>query len=512
MKTSFLRTNTGPTENRNYNKAPTKTEGLEVTPESEAENDDENNPDTEEMMRLRILNNMKRMGNIMSLKESIMNITKDQINQRYDLAKMKKLTHDKADANLINLPFVNPIFANECFNTYTLAATCNSILGLVTIFTSAVVYDLEYTESYKSNWNFWFQISFLNTLTTVLLTLSIIWRVNCELVLGKAEHIYSKRDTMITSKKLKRLVIEILLNVPHPIWFLRDYKINFFNDVVTEHYTHSINDLLSVFVLIRLYHSFRLLLLKSKFNTGRAHRVCKMNGVLSNRFWTLKCIIIAYPFRAVTCMLLIGILTGGYCLRILERPLGLGNSKIEFSDYSNAVWCVIITMTTVGFGEITPTTMLGRIIGTLACIWGVFVIALMVVGVNSFMELDSGQEKSFIIYQRLQFKQGFKLLAVNVLKSALKLKMMIRRNDDNENNRVPIQRSEYKRNIIAFQKARIQTEILYSLNTPERKIEDKINMCHSLGQRDLLSAQEIYKKLNELQMLAMEKAREKDGT
>lgn len=500
MKNSELKTNLGQTENRDSNKLFKSTQGYEDDPLS----DNHDKVDTEEIMRLRILENMKRVGQILSFKESVNNITKEHISQHYDRAKMKKLTHDKADTNLINLPLFNPILANECFNTYTLAATCNSILGQASIFTSAVIYDLEYTEFYNSNWNFWFQLSFFNTLTTVLLILSIIWRVNSELVLGKAEHIYSERDTMVTSNKLKRLILEILLNILHPIWFLRDYKINFYSDVVNENYTHSINDLLCVIVLVRLYHSFRLLLLNSKFNSGRAHRVCKMNGVLSNRFWIVKCIIIAHPFKAVICMLLIGIITGGYCLRILERPLGLGNSKIEFGDYSNAVWCIIITMTTVGFGEITPTTVLGRIVGTLACIWGVFVIALMVVGVKNFMELDSGQEKSFIIYQRLKFKQGFKLLAVNVLKSALKLKSILRKNN-NEDNQVSIQRSQYKRNIIAFQKARIQAEILYSLNTPERKLENKINMCHKLGQSELFRAQEIYKNLKEVQMLVLQK-------
>ncbi len=46
------------------------------------------------------------------------------------------------------------------------------------------------------------------------------------------------------------------------------------------------------------------------------------------------------------------------------------------------MWCVIITMTTVGFGDFVPKTQLGRVIAILACIWGNFLISLMVISLT----------------------------------------------------------------------------------------------------------------------------------
>jgi hypothetical protein len=43
---------------------------------------------------------------------------------------------------------------------------------------------------------------------------------------------------------------------------------------------------------------------------------------------------------------------------------------------------MIITMSTVGFGDFVPKTHLGRFFAILACIWGNFLISLMVISLT----------------------------------------------------------------------------------------------------------------------------------
>jgi hypothetical protein len=57
------------------------------------------------------------------------------------------------------------------------------------------------------------------------------------------------------------------------------------------------------------------------------------------------------------------------------------------------MWLIIITMTTVGFGEGYPSTHLGRFIGVMACIIGMLLISLMVVTLTLSAELNPQEAK-----------------------------------------------------------------------------------------------------------------------
>jgi len=50
----------------------------------------------------------------------------------------------------------------------------------------------------------------------------------------------------------------------------------------------------------------------------------------------------------------------------------------NFSNYGNVIWCIIITMGTVGYGDYYPTSYLGRIIAFIAAISGIILSSLLI--------------------------------------------------------------------------------------------------------------------------------------
>merc|ERR1711871_1082268 len=65
----------------------------------------------------------------------------------------------------------------------------------------------------------------------------------------------------------------------------------------------------------------------------------------------------------------------------------------HFGCYWNSIWNVVITMLTVGYGDYSPFTPLGRIFVMLACILTYGILTLMVSLINVALTFTSGQSK-----------------------------------------------------------------------------------------------------------------------
>ena len=91
--------------------------------------------------------------------------------------------------------------------------------------------------------------------------------------------------------------------------------------------------------------------------------------------------------------ILVSLLIGGFCLRVFEYPLS-DRSGQEWG-YSNSLWNVIVTMTTVGYGDFFPKTTMGRLVGIIICFWGVVVVSVFVVTLTNMLAFDPSEDKTY---------------------------------------------------------------------------------------------------------------------
>jgi hypothetical protein len=83
-----------------------------------------------------------------------------------------------------------------------------------------------------------------------------------------------------------------------------------------------------------------------------------------------------------------------YLLRIFELPYNFAVNTKDFETYFSAIWCVVMSVTAVGYGDTVPFTVFGRCLIMFAALWGTFIISLMIVSVGTIFALSTDEQKA----------------------------------------------------------------------------------------------------------------------
>jgi len=83
-------------------------------------------------------------------------------------------------------------------------------------------------------------------------------------------------------------------------------------------------------------------------------------------------------------------------MRIFEIPYEMNQeiNSVDLKDYGSAIWLIIITSTTVGYGDIYPHTVGGQIVCVITAFWGTFIVSLLVLVVANIFELSDEEKKA----------------------------------------------------------------------------------------------------------------------
>lgn len=65
------------------------------------------------------------------------------------------------------------------------------------------------------------------------------------------------------------------------------------------------------------------------------------------------------------------------------------------------MWNVLVTMTTVGYGDIYARSHLGRLIAIITAFWGTLNMSLFVVSLNNILAFTFSESKSYNLLQRI---------------------------------------------------------------------------------------------------------------
>ena len=216
--------------------------------------------------------------------------------------------------------------------------------------------------------------------------LTLITAISLSIIISFIETIPSLAQTF----KLVLEILEYLLTFFFTVEYIarvycsprkRDYVLSFFGII----------DLLST---LPPYLSFflpnaRYMILLRSFRFIRIFRIFKLFSFINEGYILMHSLQKSLTKIAVYFLFVLILVT---CLGTLMFMVESGQPETQFTDLATSVYWAIVTMTTVGYGDITPVTPIGRLLSAFVMLLGYTIIAVPT-GIVTATIIDETKEK-----------------------------------------------------------------------------------------------------------------------
>jgi len=188
---------------------------------------------------------------------------------------------------------------------------------------------------------------------------------------------------------------DILILLIAPLPFYEKYV--FANTIVNAQdnewyiYYYYLSDILLALMFLRIRFIIKCFTNWTVYTNAFAKYVCSTYGFNSGQLFTIKCYFEIYPAHTFFAIFTTSVFVMAYTMRIVELPyarLLAVNLDYDIANFMNAIYLVLMTITTVGYGDLVPQTSAGKGIAVVASLWGSLLVSLLVVTQLSIFELD----------------------------------------------------------------------------------------------------------------------------
>ncbi|EKX47702.1 hypothetical protein GUITHDRAFT_106691 [Guillardia theta CCMP2712] len=137
--------------------------------------------------------------------------------------------------------------------------------------------------------------------------------------------------------------------------------------------------------------------------------------------WFVMMIIFGYLYRSVEfSFCLLPSATSAACQQPQATEWEVAGSKFGKQNdvwLTNSFWFIFVTMTTVGYGEQVPTTILGRLIALLAATFGILCASLTTAALGNLILFTPAEFSAIAIMEREKAREDLRVIAANMIRA-----------------------------------------------------------------------------------------------
>lgn len=172
--------------------------------------------------------------------------------------------------------------------------------------------------------------------------------------------------------------------------------------------------------------------------------ICKKYFFKANPLFAVKVMINNDAGKSYTVVALVSVYIYAFSIRVFERELSEYTEK-NFHSIFNSIWFVLVTMTTVGYGDYVSVTTEGRILTLLACISGSFFMSFTLLTLSNIITFSNEENNLHEILSRIKGNKIIKETAYKVIEELIVFNKVIH----NKTNSIANQK-DYKNSLLDY--------------------------------------------------------------
>ncbi|CAF1235159.1 unnamed protein product [Rotaria sordida] len=307
------------------------------------------------------------------------------------------------------------------------------ILGILGIILMIIENEIIFSHINNNDTIWSWSIKILISFSTFVLIGFIFQYHRLDLSLYAVNNSIEDSRVTLTNRKIFLIVLEILICAIHPMPRSFPYRLNASvenissNSSISTPYSSSYIDIdvaLGLPMFARGYLLCRFIVFHSHlFLDASSRSIGYLNQISINYFFLIKVYVQQWPRRCIMTFCIMVFLIGSWCLRACDYT-----SNNEHLSMLDSMWLFIITFTTVGYGDIAPSTYCGRSIATIIGFLGVILIALLISVLTQKLLLDRSEKYVHNFVLNIQLAKEYKIEAANIIKFAFRVWYMKKKN------------------------------------------------------------------------------------
>jgi hypothetical protein len=269
-------------------------------------------------------------------------------------------------------------------------------------------------------------MKWLNLAIVCTMELFVILRYLLDLKYLQKINKAGKYDSLITTGLWKGLILEFailaIIAPPHTTKILKGL-------MLFGRFTYASDSIILVFVFLKLYYLSKMYSDFSLWATKPIQIIAKQFNIKIGFSFAFKAQIKQYPLVTIFFILIICLIILSIMLRVFEYgysddeviPGSKGITNTRFKSYQDTFWLIIVSMLTIGYGELYPNTHFGRVIVFLGSVIGMLIISLLIVTLSYMIDFTREEQKAYNMIVSKNVNRMKKVKATMLLSALLQL-------------------------------------------------------------------------------------------